>query len=197
MRPLTSREKWLLAGCLAVIFLIANGFAARTIKKNLGGSDSTIQALENELADQQMWLEDAERADAREKWLDETMPTATNFGKEQADMLQAVQDELFDRKLKIEQQSFQEITKEAFYTEVAIRLTVRGDQTAVIEWLTTLQDRDRFQVIKSLNLKIDNKSKEVEPQAICQITLAKWFAPTAPGDAITEAETSSGEPTRG
>ncbi len=192
MRSLTSREKWLLASCFAVIFLIANGFAARTIKKNLGGSDSTIRELENELADQSMWLDDAERADAREKWLNEVMPNGSNFGKEQADMLQAIQDDLFDRKLKIEQQSFQEISKEVFFTEVAIRLTVRGDQSAVIEWLTTLQNRDQFQVIKSLNLRIDSKSKEVEPQAICQITLAKWFAPSDTGDVMTDAESSSG-----
>lgn len=197
MRALTSREKGLLGICFGVIFLIANAFAYRSISGTLRGSENRIMELDNQLKDQEMWLEEAEMAAAREKWLNETMPGAENFGKEQADLLQSVQDELFERKIRIEQQSLEEITRDPFYTEVGIRLTIRGEQMAVIDWLTTLQDRDKFQVIKALSLKLDTKSKEPEPQAICQITLAKWFAPPIePGemsapDAAAEV-TSSG-----
>ena len=156
MRALTSREKALLGIGIGVIFLIANAFAYRSISGQLRGSKDRITELDNQLKDQEMWLEEAQMAAAREQWLNETMPAAENFGKEQADLLQSVQDELFDRKIKIEQQSLEEITKDPFFTEVSIRLTIRGEQMAVIDWLTTLQNRDKFQVIKLQALKKKN-----------------------------------------
>lgn len=179
MRALTVREKWLLGVCIAVIFLVANGFAARAILKTLRGSGDRIRTLENELADYEMWLDEAPKADAQLRWLDETLPslTETTLGKVQGDLLQSLQDDLFNRKLKIEQQSLQDIGYDTFYTEVAVRLTVRGAESEIIEWLISLQNRDKFQVIKSMELELDNRSKEEEPQAVCQITIARWFLP--------------------
>lgn len=179
MRELTVREKWLLGLCVAVIFLVVNGFAARGIVKNLRGSGDRIAVLKNELADQEMWLEEAEKADVRARWLDESMPSlaGSTLGKEQGDLLQAMQDELFERKLTIQQQSLQDIENTAFYTEVAVRLTVRGNEADVIDWLISLQGPEKFQVIKALELEIDPKAKEEEPQAVCQITVARWFSP--------------------
>lgn len=200
MRELTAREKILLGACFAVIFLVANGFAARSVVKNLRGSGDLITQLENELADHEMWLQDAEKADVRERWLAENLPSLadTTLGKEQGDLLQAMQDDLFERKLKIEQQSLQDIVYDNFYTEVAVRLTIRGEEAEVIEWLTTLQSPERFQVIKALELKIDLKSREPEPQAICQITIARWFFPDSgePGEPLTN-QGANEEPNRG
>jgi hypothetical protein len=197
MRGLTVREKLLLGACVAVVFLVANGFAARFIVKNLRGTGDRLATLENQLADNQMWLGDAEKADARERWLIEKMPTlsGSTLGKEQGDLLQSMQDDLFERKLKIEQQSLQDIVYDNFYTEVSVRLTIRGDEAEVIEWLTTLQGPERFQVIKSLELKLDSKSRETEPQAICQVTIARWFAPGADptGEPLTQDATAEEE----
>lgn len=189
MRALTVREKWLLGVCFAVIFLVANGFAARAILKTLRGSGDRIRTLENELADYEMWLEEAPKADARVRWLDETLPALeeTTLGKAQGDLLQSLQDDVLDRKLKIEQQSLQDIVQDTFYTEVAVRLTIRGDENEVIEWLISLQGREKFQVIKALELKLDNRSQEEEPQAVCQITVARWFLPEGGTSMTTQA----------
>lgn len=194
MRALTVREKLLLGACFAVIFLVANGFAARAIMKTLRGSGDRIRTLESELADYEMWLEEAPKADARLRWLEETLPNLkeTTLGKAQGDLLQSLQDDVLDRKLKIEQQSLQDIVNDTFYTEVAVRLTVRGNEDEVIEWLISLQGREKFQVIKALELELDTRSKEEEPQAVCQITVARWFAPQ--GDA-TVTEQSRGQST--
>ena len=191
MRELTAREKWLLGVCVAVIFLIVNGFAARSIVKNLRGSGDRLAALKSELADSEMWLGEAEKSEARERWLSETMPrlAGSTLGKEQGDLLQAMQDQLFERKLKIEQQSLQDIEYDNFYTEVAVRLTVRGNEADVIDWLSGLQGPEKFQVIKALELEIDSKAKEELPQAVCQITIARWFAPDD-GQPLTREERS-------
>lgn len=191
MRELTAREKLLLGLCFTVIFLVVNGFAARSIVKNLRGSSDQIAMLKSELADQEMWLAEAEQADVRERWLAETMPSleGTTLGKEQGDLLQAMQDQLFERKLKIEQQSLQDIETEMFYTEVAVRLRVRGNEADVIDWLISLQGPEKFVVIKSLKLEIDSKAKEEEPQAVCEITIARWYAPADSQPLTKNAET--------
>tara|TARA_R110002096_G_scaffold196404_9_gene379275 strand:- start:1420 stop:2016 length:597 start_codon:yes stop_codon:yes gene_type:complete len=186
MQALKTREKILLGICVGTIFLIANGFVARSIVSKLGGGSGKIRVLENELADYEMWLDDAPKAESREKWMQGVMPRlSSTLGKEQGDLLQELQDELLDRKLKIEQQSLQDIVYENFYTEVAVRLTIRGEEAVVTEWLTTLQSPEKFQVIKSLELKIDLKSKEPEPQAICQITIARWLDPNSDKEPLT------------
>lgn len=179
MRELTAREKLLLGLCFTVLFLVVNGFAARSIVKNLRGSSDRIAMLKSELADQGMWLEEAARADARERWLADTMPSreGTTLGKEQGDLLQAMQDQLFERKLKIEQQSLHDIETGMFHTEVAVRLRVRGNEADVIDWLISLQGPEKFVVIKSLKLEIDPNAKETETQAVCEITIARWYAP--------------------
>jgi len=193
MRSLTVREKWLLGACFGVIFIVGNAFAARSLVKVLRGSDSKIETLKSTLADHEMWLEDAPKAEAREKWLTSTMPGmgGASLGKLQGDLIQSLQDDLFERKLKIEQQSLQDIVNSAMYTEVAVRLTVRGAETEVIEWLTTLQGPEKFQIIKSLELELDSKSKEIEPQAVCQITIARWYQPES-GEPLTSAEPAGG-----
>jgi len=67
IRELTFREKVLLGACFGAIFIVANGFAARAILKNFSGGEGGIRNLRSELADYEMWLEDAPAAEAREK----------------------------------------------------------------------------------------------------------------------------------
>lgn len=179
MRVLTAREKWLLGLCFGVIFAVINGFAARSVMKVLSGSDSKIQTLKNTLADNEMWLDEAPKAEAREQWLQANMPAiaSNTLGKLQGDLIQSLQDELFNRKLRIDRQSLQEIVQESYYTEVAVRLEVEGSEKEVIDWLTTLQGPDKFQIIKELELKLDTRSREIEPQAECEITIARWYQP--------------------
>ena len=198
MRALTLREKWLLGLCIGVIFAVGNAFAARSVLKVLRGSDSKIATLESTLADHEMWVEGAPTAEAREKWLAEKMPPlgGASMGKLQGDLIQSLQDELFERKLRIERQSLQDIVSSAFYTEVSVRLEVKGNEAVVLEWLTTLQGPEKFQIIKSLELKLDNKSKEIEPQAECDITIARWYHPES-GEPLTSKEAEGVEKKQG
>lgn len=203
MRALTAREKWMLGLCLGVIFLVVNGFAARSVLKILRGSDAKIKTLENTLADNEMWLDEAPKAEARERWIEANMPkmTGNTLGKLQGDLIQSLQDDVFNRKLRIDRQSLQDIVNETFYTEVAVRLEVEGAETAVIEWLTTLQGPNQFQIIKDLELELDTRSRELEPQAECEITIARWYQPGTgapmPVEGGAAPATPEGAPTTG
>ncbi len=198
MRSLNSRETLLLGACFAVIFIVANAFAFRSVFSTLNGGKERVKALEGELADQEMWLEDAPRMEAREKWLDENMPTMgeATLGKLQGELLQSLQDDVFERKLQIQQQSLQDIVREAFYTEVAVRLEIRGAESEVIDWLTELQAPEKFIVIKALEVELDRRAREEEPQAECEITIARWYRPDS-GEPLTKAEVENAESDQG
>jgi hypothetical protein len=62
---------------------------------------------------------------------------------------------------------------------VAVEVRLRGDQMTLLEWLAGLQSPERFQAVKALEFQIDSKAKEKTPQAICEITLSRWFKPEA------------------
>ena len=199
MKSLSKREKTLLLVCILVIFVMGNLFAVRFVQKNWASKHKEIEALEMKLEDLKMWLGDIDEADAKERWLRINAPRSKSMTKAQGDLLQFLQDDLFERKIKIEKQSLQEPESNERYQEVAVSLRIRGAEKDVIEWLTTLQGAKKFQVIKGLSLELDRRSREEEPQAVCQIVLARWFAPLGEEEveevevepAVTEETTSS------
>ncbi len=193
MRGLTTREKRLLGFCLLSIFLVANLFAARAVMRSLGGSSAKITELKNELAENEMWLEEKDLWERRRDWLEANLPASLvrqriSVGNAQGELMQSLQNDLLERKLKIERQSLLEPQTTAFYDEVAVNLRVTGEAAELNRWLATLQSPERFQVIKNIELELDGRSKEVEPQAECDITVARWFAPSA-GDSAAPLET--------
>lgn len=194
MRGLTNREKRLLGLCLLSIFLVANLFAARAISRSLGGGKAKIEALKNELAENQMWLEERDLWERRRAWLDENLPESLvrqriSVGNAQGDLMQTLQNDVLGRRLEIERQTLVEPQTTAFYDEVAVSFRVEGDAAEVNRWLATLQAPDRFQVIKNIELELDGRSREVEPQAECDITVARWFAPSAGDSPAPDDET--------
>ena len=198
MRGLTTREKRLLGLCVLSIFLVANLFAARAISRSLGGGKETIRTLEREVAENEMWLEEKELWDRRRAWLDQNLPPSLvrqriSTGNAQGNLMQTLQNELLELKLKIDRQTLVEPKTTDFYDEVAVYLRIEGNAAKVNNWLATLQSPDKFQVIKSLELELDGRSREVEPQAECEITIARWFSPSA-GEVISPDETIAPAP---
>lgn len=181
MRSLTSREKLLLTLCLGTLFIMANLIGLQRIVGGLRKSGSALDGLKQEEIEQRSWL--AERTGEwddpieRGKWIDENMPTLQSAGKDQGQLLEKLQNEAFERKLELERQNLLEPQSTEFYQEVSVNIIVRGDLAAINEWLTTLQKPEEFYVVKNLELALDTKSREKEPQARCNLTVARWFKP--------------------
>jgi len=199
MKGLTTREKRLLGLCLASVFLVANLFAGRAVMRSLGGGKGKISELKNELAENEMWLEESDLWDRRQVWLEKNLPDSLvrqriSAGNAQGELMQSLQNELLERKLKIEHQSLLEPVNAAFHDEVAVNLRIKGEAAVLSQWLATLQSPEKFQVIKDIKLKLDDRSKEAEPQAECDITIARWFAPSEGDHPAPEEETSPNAP---
>lgn len=177
MRALTKRERGLLTICVVALFLMGNLIGLQAVIRGLGQSRARLQALTAERQEQESWLAEPDPAPG-ERWLEETMPVLESAGKSQGELLQSVQDAAFERKLTIEKQNLLEPATTAYYQEVSVNVIVRGDLNQIRDWLIQLQSPEKFLVVKALEIALDTKSKEKEPQARCNLTLARWFKPT-------------------
>lgn len=176
MRHLNNRESKLLFLCLFTIFVMVNLFGIRAVYKAVKGGGGHADELKLELLDQQGWLGDKEYWQQRNQWLVEKMPPSfDSAGKAQGELVQFLQDSLYEQRIKIDRQTLLEPESAAYYDEVAVTLRIHGEAAKVNEWLSKLQGLERFQTIKLLKLSLDLKSKEKEPQALCEVTVARWF----------------------
>ncbi|MCB1226138.1 MAG: hypothetical protein KDK99_10040 [Verrucomicrobiales bacterium] len=176
-RALSSREKRLLAACFIVLILMASIILARGFLDRRTALLSRISSLEEQQRENEMWLADRAFWVKRANWLEDTMPSTESLGRAQGQLLEEIQNAALDRKIKVEQQTLLEPETNGNYREVAVSLRLYGEQTTVLQWLTTLQSPEKFQLIKELDFELDTRSREPKPQARCNLTVARWFKP--------------------
>jgi hypothetical protein len=174
---LTAREKKLLLACIGSLVLVGGMLAANEFLNRRRTALERITTLQNELDELKVLFDDRDFWNKRGKWLRETMPTTESLGQAQAKLLEDVQNDALDLELKVEQQRLLEPSSNENYREVAVEVRLRGDQTTLLGWLASLQSPERFQAIKAIEFDIDMRAKEKTPQAICEMTLARWYKP--------------------
>lgn len=178
-RSLTTREKNLLLLCATVLVFMGLAIITNSFMGRRKAALEKIAELESEkrtndaiVADQTFW-------DKRRNWLTEKMPKTESLGRAQGQLLEELQSQALDLGITIQQQTLPEAVTTADYREVAVNLRVRGDQTVLLQWLAGLQSPEKFQAIKEFKLELDTKAKEKTPQALCNLTVARWFKPEA------------------
>lgn len=176
MRALTKREQGLLTACVLALFLMGNLIGLQVVLRGLKESRNQLKSLAAERLEQESWLAEPDPAPVV-RWLDENMPALESAGKSQGELIQSVQDAAFARKLTLEKQNLLGEATTAHYQEVSVNVIVRGDLNAIRDWLIELQSPEKFLVVKALEIALDTQSKEKEPQARCNLTLARWFKP--------------------
>ena len=176
-RILTSREKSMLGGCIAVIVLSASSLVGKEFLSRRNAVEQKITALTSEKNENEAWLSSREIQDKRKVWLDAAMPTTNSLGRAQGQLLEELQNAVLDRGMKIVRTTLNDPTKNANYQEVTVNINLRSDQAVAIEWLSTLQSPETFQIIKAIEINPDDKAKEVTPQAFVNLTIARWFKP--------------------
>ena len=154
--------------------LLASEFIQRRSKAVL-----QIAALENEKRDNETWIGDRDFWEKRAEWLRDTMPVAESLGRAQGQLLEEIQNGALDREIAVEQQTLVETVTTPHYREVAVSVRLRGDQTKILTWIGTMQSPELFQAIHVFDFEIDRRAREKTPQAVCNLTLARWFQPEA------------------
>ena len=176
-RILTSREKRMLGGCIAVIVFSGSSIVGKDFLDRRSAVESKITALTSERNENEAWLSSRDLQDKRKAWLDAAMPTTDSLGRAQGQLLEELQNAVLDRGMKIVRTTLNDPTKNANYQEVTVNMNLRGDQAIAMEWLSTLQSPETFQIVKAVEINPDDKAKEVTPHAFVNLTIARWFKP--------------------
>lgn len=174
--------------CFGVLFAMANVIVGKTVLKGFVDARSKLSGFEAEQKAQYQWLQEREIYVPRYQWLDEQMPGMESSSKAGAQLLAEMQDQTHERKLRLERQNMLEAQTTVFYHEVSVHLQIEGDLKEMIDWITSLQQPEAFCVVKELELSLDTKSKEKEPQGRCNVVVARWFNPNASAEAKPESE---------
>lgn len=171
------REKRLLAACGAVIFIAGSTVVAKEYLDQSATLDKRTAQLEGEKKEAEAWIQDRAFQEKRAKWLDETLPKTDSLGKAQGELLDELDSTAQDRALKVLKRTPNESTKTEYYQEVSVSMQLRGDMAITMEWLSTLQSPEFFQVVKSIEIEPDSRAKEKTPQCFTTLTVARWFKP--------------------
>jgi hypothetical protein len=177
-RTMTSREKRLLGGCIAVLTISASAIIGKEFLDRRAAVETKIAALKSEKQENDAWLADRAFQEKRRAWLEANMPATDSLNRAGGELLEELQNQALDLGLKDQRPpQLNEPTKNANYQEVSVTLNVRGDQAVALDWMAMLQSPEYFQVIKNLHIDPDGKAKEKTPQAFITFTLARWFKP--------------------
>jgi hypothetical protein len=174
---LTPREKKLLAGCVASLLIVAGMLGTNEFLTRRRAVQEKITALTTELDEHKSWFSDREFWDKRAQWLNANMPVTESLGQASAMLLEDIENDALDLELQVVKKRLLEPANTENYNEVAVEVTMRGDQTTLLGWLASLQSPERFQAIKAMEFELDTRAKEKTPQAFCNLTLARWFKP--------------------
>ncbi|MBK8093628.1 MAG: hypothetical protein IPK32_17035 [Verrucomicrobiaceae bacterium] len=174
---LTQREKKLLLACVGSLVLVGGMLGANEFLNRRRAVLEKITALESELEEHRSWFTDRDFWEKRSEWLQKNMPTTESLGQASAVLLEDVENDALDLEFQVLKKRLVEAVSNENYSEVAVEVTLRGDQTNLLSWLATLQSPERFQAIKVLEFDLDTRAKEKTPQGICNLTLARWFKP--------------------
>ena len=176
-RTLSAREQRMLFACIAVLLIAGTSLLASEFNDRRKALDTQIKSLVLEKKESEAWLNDRAFQEKRGSWLDANMPSTDSLGRAQGQLHEELQNAVLDRELKLIKATPNDSTKTANYQEVSVTVSLSGDQTVLLNWLATLQSPELFQVIKSLEIEQDTKTKAKTPQCICNLTLARWFKP--------------------
>ncbi|MFZ4595312.1 MAG: hypothetical protein ACOYOF_13725 [Verrucomicrobiaceae bacterium] len=174
---MTTREKRMLGGCLAVLLVSGTTIVAKEFLDRRFVVETKIAGLESQIKESQAWLADRAFQEKRRDWLEKIMPATDSLVRAQGMLLEDMQNDVLDRGVKIERTTLNDATSTPHYREVTVNMILRGDQAILLEWLAGLQSPEFFQIIKTLEIDPDTKSKEKLPQVEVNLTVARWFKP--------------------
>ena len=177
MRSLKKRERTLLWLCLGTLFIAGNMLGANFVLKRIQTARKDVIELENQVKQYENAELRREEAERRMAYLDEHLPELEGAGKTKGLILEEIQNVIRDKRWQPGKQSLEEDRSTDHYQEVSVSVSFSGDLMEIMQWLVTLQKKDQFYVIKYLELELDKKSEEKEPQARCNLKLGRWFKP--------------------
>ncbi len=115
------------------------------------------QALELKQMEAHAMLAQEELWKARLEWLKEHQPTMTSENQASEELLDAMLSLANKHHLTVQKKQLHESTRQSFYHEVGVTLTVLGDLPDVFRWMHDLLMPDSFRLVAQLKIMPDVK----------------------------------------
>lgn len=173
-RSLTSSEKVLLALCLGLLMVVGLFYAVRDFRSRKEAAEERITALEPQLMAAEAAAADAPFWEARQGWLEATLPSLTDAGQAHSQFLEELQDSARSRGLSLAAPVLLKPESGKHAQDFSVTLEVTGPDSAVFRWLAELQSPEKLRVIKYLLLAPQSSQP---PRMSGTVTIAKLFKP--------------------
>ncbi len=177
MRPLTPKEKKLLAALLGALFLLLNLAGLRVFLDRQKALKSSIAALQEELEENQRVLAGKDLYKARGAWLDSNQPVDdVSTTDDDAKFYEFVESSAKRSGLEYTRKAGGARPPADGIAEVYDTSQVKGNMEALVKWLSELQQPKAFRAVKQLTIKSGEP-----PQVICEIEVARLYRSTEGG----------------
>lgn len=173
MRALTAKEKKLLAGLLAALFVLLNAVGLQALLNRQRALQGSIAGLRSRLEEGRALLMDRDYWQERAAWLDARQPSDdTTTTDDDAKFYEFVETSAKNAGLAYTRRDAG--TQEAgdAYAEVFDSSQVKGDMESLVKWLDGLQQPEAFRVVKQLSIKSGEP-----PEVIAEVEVARWYKP--------------------
>lgn len=174
MRALTAKEKKLLVGLLAAIFVLLNVFGLQAFINRQKTLQQSITGLEILAAESRDLVAQKNEWDERAAWLDANQPEDdVSTTDDDAKFYEFVESSAKKHGLQYTRKDGGTVPGDGSYAEVFDSSQVKGNMESLVKWLSELQQPDDFRAIKRLSIK----SAPEPPDVICDIEVARWYRP--------------------
>jgi len=174
MRALTAKEKKLLIGLLAALFVLVNVIGLRAFLDRQRALQLGLVRLQGQQAENQAILAQRDIWAERGAWLDENQPaddiTTTD---DDAKFYEFIENSAKNSGLTYQRRDAGTSPRTGPFAEVFDSSQVKGTMEQLVRWLNELQQPKAFRAIKQLTIKSGEP-----PEVICDIEVARWYRPT-------------------
>ena len=177
MRALTVKEKRLLVGLLAAIFVLLNVVGLQAFINRQRALQSSIVRLQGELTEGRAILEEKTVWQERAAWLDAKQPgDDTTTTDDDAKFYEFVENSAKNAGLTYTRRDAGQRQSDGAYAEVVDSSQVKGKMEALVKWLNELQQPEAFRAIKQISVKSGEP-----PEVIAEVEVARWYRPVQGG----------------
>ena len=161
----------LLTALLALLFLAGNWYAYKWYAAKEAALHSTAVDLQDAQDSASTALQEIPTWTQRKAWVNDKQPQLGDEGEAKAAVLEYVQKGARANKLKIVEQSLNDVQKTAGGTRVNVSVKVKGSMQDLVTWLTALEKPDDFYAVALFSLKADQDQKSFD----CTVEIARYF----------------------
>ncbi|HEX8295366.1 MAG TPA: hypothetical protein VF593_03645 [Chthoniobacteraceae bacterium] len=173
-RSLTQRERVLATIVGLVAFLFVTAFLVDYLLKNqtrlrgeVARNVGALNAMQRQLGEKPVW-------EQREAWLSAQQPTLGTEDRAGVELVDAITQLAGKKAVLIVNQSLRPPSYQPHYASISADIETTSTWGALIGFLQELQGPEKFVVLETANLKIDEKDAT---QMRGNFRVAKWFAP--------------------